>query len=208
MARRRTGRARQPATRRALREDARRTEGHRCPPRTSTCREPPASGWAGPRLRSAPERRPARHLLGRVAVVGSPDYFARHGKPRRPRDLARHTCISYRRITTGEVYRWQLSEGGKDLEIAVHGRLTVNDGDASLRAAIAGVGLAHLLESMARPAIADGRLVRVLAPYCPPFPGLFLYYPSRAQMPPKLSVLVEFLRWRRPRGSTERAASA
>jgi DNA-binding transcriptional LysR family regulator len=130
----------------------------------------------------------------RVAIVGSPDYFARHGTPRRPRDLAKHECINYRRITTGETYRWELTEGGKDLEIAVHGRLTVNDGDASLRAALAGVGLAHVLESVARQAITDGRLVRVLARYCPPFPGLFLYYPSRAQLAPKLAVLIDFLR--------------
>lgn len=134
----------------------------------------------------------------RSAIIGSPDYFARHGKPRRPRDLALHDCINYRRITTGETYRWELTEDGKDLEIAVHGRLTVNDGDASVRAAIAGVGLAYILESIARPALADGRLVRVLARYCPPFPGLFLYYPSRAHLAPKLAALIGFLRVRRP----------
>jgi len=135
----------------------------------------------------------------RSAIVGSPDYFARHAKPRRPRDLALHDCINYRRITTGETYRWELTEDGKDLEIAVHGRVTVNDGDASVRAAIAGVGLAYTLESIARPALTDGRLVRVLARYCPSFPGLFLYYPSRAHLAPKLAALVGFLRVRRPR---------
>jgi DNA-binding transcriptional LysR family regulator len=132
----------------------------------------------------------------RVAVVGSPAYFAARGKPKQPRDLHRHECLNYRRISSGEIYRWEFTENGKDIEIAVNGRLTLNDADALVDAALAGVGLAHTLESSVREHIDAGRLVRVLDAYCPPFPGLFLYYPSRVHLAPKLQVLVAFLKQR------------
>ncbi|NOU31440.1 MAG: LysR family transcriptional regulator [Polyangiaceae bacterium] len=135
----------------------------------------------------------------RAAIVGSPSYFERHPKPKRPRDLQHHDCINYRRIRTGEIYRWELTEDGKDVEIAVHGRVVVNDGDGMLRAAMAGAGLAYVFESVARPHIREGKLVRVLDAFCPPFPGLYLYYPSRANLAPKLQVLVDFLKQRAPR---------
>lgn len=128
------------------------------------------------------------------AVVGSPAYFASHRKPKRPRDLQDHECINYRRIARGEIYRWEFTEHGKDIEVSVHGRLTLNDGDAAIDAAVAGLGLANMMESLVREHIAQGRLIRVLEPYCPPYPGLFLYYPSRLQVAPKLQALIAFLR--------------
>jgi DNA-binding transcriptional LysR family regulator len=131
-----------------------------------------------------------------AAIVGSPAYFAIRGKPKRPRDLQQHDCINYRRIARREIYRWELSEGGKDIEIAVQGRFVVNDLDAQLGAALAGVGLAYTLESTVRAHLEAGRLVRVLEPFCPPFPGLYLYYPSRTNLAPKLQALVDFLRKR------------
>jgi DNA-binding transcriptional LysR family regulator len=130
------------------------------------------------------------------AIVGSPEYFAARGKPKRPRDLQQHDCINYRRIAKREIYRWEFTENGKDIEIAVDGRFTANDLDALVGAALAGVGLANVLESCVREQLADGRLVRVLEAFCPPFPGLYLYYPSRANLAPKLQVLVAFLQER------------
>jgi len=134
----------------------------------------------------------------RVAVVGSPAYFARKGaKPKHPRDLHEHDCISYRRITGGDIYRWEFTDKkGKDFDVAVHGRLLANDGHLMVRAAVEGVGLAHVLQSMVETELAETRLVRVLAEYCPPFPGYFLYYPSRTHATPKLRALVEFLKIR------------
>lgn len=144
----------------------------------------------------------------RSAVVAAPSYFATRPRPARPRDLQHHDCIAYRRIRSGEIYRWEFTEHGKDIEVAVQGRLIVNDGDAMLRAALAGVGLAYLLESAAREHVREGRLIRVLDAFCPPFPGLFLYYPSRAHLAPKLQVFIEFLRSRTglPRGRRPPAA--
>jgi DNA-binding transcriptional LysR family regulator len=139
------------------------------------------------------------------AVVGAPAYFAQHGKPKRPRDLQQHDCINYRRIARGEIYRWEFSESGKDIEIAVRGRFTANDLDAMIDAALAGVGLANVLASCVREELAAGRLLRVLEAHCPPFPGLFLYYPSRSQLSPKLQALIAFLKADQRAGSARKA---
>ncbi|MCY1053563.1 LysR family transcriptional regulator [Nannocystis sp. SCPEA4] len=133
----------------------------------------------------------------RSAVVGSPAYFAARGKPKHPRELLAHECINYRRVSSGAVYRWEFTDKGRDISLAVDGRLVTNEYDVMVRAALDGVGLAYLLENSVTEALVDKRLVRVLTAYCPPFPGLFLYYPSRTQVPPKLRALVEFLRARR-----------
>lgn len=152
---------------------------------------------AGIRLGETLERDMTAVRIGpdeRVAVVGSPSYFASRPRPKHPRDLHAHACINYRQITRGAVYRWEFTEDGKDFEIAVDGPLVVNDADLLVDAALRGVGLAHTLESTVREHVAEKRLVRVLEPFCPPFPGLYLYYPSRENVPPKLAALVAFLR--------------
>jgi DNA-binding transcriptional LysR family regulator len=134
----------------------------------------------------------------RMAVVSSPSYFAARPKPKHPRDLHAHDCINYRRRTLGVIYRWEFTENGKDFEIAVNGRMLLNDGDLMVCAALDGLGLAYVPESSVRQHIADKRLVRVLDVFCVPFPGFFLYYPSRAHIAPKLQALVDFLKLGRP----------
>jgi DNA-binding transcriptional LysR family regulator len=141
----------------------------------------------------------------RAAIVGSPAYFSVRGKPKRPRDLQQHDCINYRRIARQEIYRWEFTEDGKEIEIAVDGRFTANDLDALVGAALRGVGLAYILESCVREHIEAGELVRVLDAFCPPFPGLFLYYPSRVNLAPKLQVLVDFLKQRLPARAKRRS---
>jgi DNA-binding transcriptional LysR family regulator len=135
----------------------------------------------------------------RSVVVGSPAYFAERGMPEHPRDLLGHECINFRRVTSASLYRWEFTENGRDFQMAVHGRFTANDGTALQRAAERGIGLAYLLESSTRRSLAAGRLVQVLEPYCPSFPGFFIYYPSRANMPLKTRALVDFARKWRPR---------
>jgi len=76
----------------------------------------------------------------------------------------------------------------------VNGPLIVDDVDLVIRAALDGVGLAYLGEDRAAPHLATGALLRVLEPWCQPFPGFFLYYPSRRQQPAALSALIETLR--------------
>jgi DNA-binding transcriptional LysR family regulator len=130
----------------------------------------------------------------RAAIVASPQYFAARGKPKHPRELQAHDCLNYRGKTTGVVYRWEFTEDGKDFVVAVDGRVLLNDGELMLDAAVAGLGVAYVMDCAARPLLAKKRLVRVLEPFCQPFPGFFLYYPSRAQMAPKLRAFVEFFR--------------
>jgi DNA-binding transcriptional LysR family regulator len=130
----------------------------------------------------------------RSAVVGAPAYFAAHGKPKHPRDLHAHDCINVRQITRGGIYRWEFTEAGKDFEIAVDGRIIANEAGVVVRAACDGLGLAYVIESSVRAELADQRLVRVLEPYCPSFPGYYLYYSSRTHLAPKLRALVDFLK--------------
>ena len=129
----------------------------------------------------------------RPAIVGSPSYFESHLKPASPRDLLSHRCINYRHGSAG-VYRWEFDKGKQSLAVAVNGPLIVNDVEIMIRAAIDGVGLAFMSEERAAPHLASGALVRVLEDWCPPFPGFFLYYPSRRQLPAALSALIETLR--------------
>ena len=131
----------------------------------------------------------------RPAIVGSPGYFAAHKKPQSPRDLTKHRCINYRHGSTG-VYRWELDKGKESLSVAVEGPLIVDEVELIVRAALDGVGLAFMAEETAAPHLASGALVRVLADWCPPYPGFFLYYPSRRQLPAALGALIETLRYR------------
>lgn len=134
----------------------------------------------------------------RTAIVGSPAYFASHPVPRTPRDLAGHVCINYRWLKTGALFRWPFAKDGETLDVAVAGPLTMNDSGLTILAALNGAGLACTVEAQVADDIAAGRLVRVLEDWCPPFPGFFLYYPGRRQMPPALGVLIDFLRVRSP----------
>jgi DNA-binding transcriptional LysR family regulator len=129
----------------------------------------------------------------RVVVVGSPAYFATHGKPSHPSDLHAHDCVNLRK-TSGPVNRWRFIEDGKDLEIAVEGHIVTNDGGVLVDAALDGLGLTYVFESMVQKLVAEKRLVRVLDKYCPRIPGYFLYYPSRVNLAPKLKALVNFLK--------------
>ncbi len=152
---------------------------------------------AGIRLGETLERDMVAVRLGekqRAAVVGSAGYFAERGTPKHPRDLLEHECINYRMVTSRRLYEWEFTEAGKDFRIGVNGRLVCNDADLMLRAARDGVGIAYALESLVREELASGTLVRVLERYCEPFPGYYLYYPSRAHVAPKLRALIDFLK--------------
>ena len=129
----------------------------------------------------------------RPAIVGAPSYFAAHPKPTSPRDLLEHRCIRFRH--RGEsVYRWELDQGDESLTIAVNGPLILDDLDLMIQAALDGAGLTWVAEDHVAQHLASGALIRVLEDWCPPFPGFFLYYPSRKQQPAALTALVKTLR--------------
>src|SRR5271157_2214669 len=128
----------------------------------------------------------------RMAVVGSPAYFATTPKPRTPQDLAQHKCINLRLPTAGGLHAWELQKGRRELDVRVDGQLVFNDVPMMLRAAAAGFGLACVLDDQIAPMVADDRLIRVLEDWCPPFAG-HLYYPSRRQPSAAFSLLVDAL---------------
>ena len=132
----------------------------------------------------------------RMAVVGAPAYFKRHPPPKKPQDLTAHDCINIRLPTRGGIYAWEFEKRGRGLKVRVDGQLVFNNIGLRLNAVSAGLGLAYLPEDQVRKQIADGRLIRVLADWCPPFSGYHLYYPSRRQHAPAFAVLVEALRYR------------
>lgn len=135
-----------------------------------------------------------------MAIVGSPAYFERYGIPETPADLMRHNCLAYRFTSSGTIDRWTFTSPDSDERTVVFepkGRAVFNDDENMLNAALQGVGLIKYLDLCVRQQLADGRLVRVLAPWCRPFPGFYLYIPSRAQMPAKIRALMDFLIERR-----------
>lgn len=134
----------------------------------------------------------------RMAAVASPTYFSARGQPGTPHDLASHRCVNLRFPTHGGLYAWEFERDGRALNVRVAGQLIVNDIVLARQAARDGAGIAYLPEDYVRADMAEARLVRVLADWCPPFPGYYLYYPSRRQLSPAMSVLIEALRsWNR-----------
>ena len=133
----------------------------------------------------------------RMAVVGAPSYFERQPRPKRPQDLTTQNCINLRLPTFGGLYAWEFQKGRHELKVHVDGQLVFNSTGMILNAALAGFGLAYVPADLVQAGIAEGKLIRVLADWCPPFPGYHLYYPSRRQATPAFAVLVEALRYRR-----------
>ncbi|AVT60014.1 LysR family transcriptional regulator [Pectobacterium versatile] len=130
----------------------------------------------------------------RMAAVASPDYFAKHPIPDTPHELTQHQCINQRMVTSGGLYVWDFDQDGGDLNVRVDGQLTFNTSEHIVEAALAGFGIAFLPEEEFSPHIEEGRLIRVLEPWCAPFSGYYLYYPSRKQPSPAFSLVVDALR--------------
>ena len=127
----------------------------------------------------------------RFVVVGTPEYLARHGTPKRPEDLLRHDCITFRSTTTGALYAWELERGRRTWRVPVRGGLVMNDGIVCTAMAKLGLGLAYALEAMVSDELSSGQLQRVLEPFAPTVPGYFIYFPSRAQRSTPLRLFVE-----------------
>src|SRR6266436_1449636 len=128
-----------------------------------------------------------------LIIVGSPAYLARRGRPECPDDLRQHACLRLRR-SNGALASWSLNDNGRSIEIAVSGPLIANDFPTMLGAAIEGVGLAQVPEPIAAGAVTAGKLVRVLGPFAPMTPGVFLYYPGHRQIMPKLRAFIDHVK--------------
>ena len=132
----------------------------------------------------------------RMAVVGSPSYFAKRPKPKKPQDLTAHDCVNLRLPTYGGIYPWEFEKRGRALKVRVEGQLVFNNIAMRLKAVRAGLGLAYVPEDQVKADVAEDRLVRVLEDWCAPFSGYHLYYPSRRQPTQAFALLVEALRYR------------
>jgi DNA-binding transcriptional LysR family regulator len=129
----------------------------------------------------------------RRAIVGSPGYFKSHSLPVSPSDLREHKCIAFR-IGTSGIYRWDFKKGRQSVSVSVKGPVVLDDLEIMIRAALDGVGLALTFEDDVASLIGNGRLIRVLEDWCPPFPGFFLYFPSRKNQPIALKALIDAFR--------------
>ncbi|MGV6475941.1 LysR family transcriptional regulator [Azotobacter vinelandii] len=133
----------------------------------------------------------------RMVIVGAPSYLEKHPPPKAPSDLTEHECINMRFSMRGGVYAWELKKGKRNLQVRVEGSWTFNCIYPVIEAALAGFGLAYMPEELARAHIKGGRLLPVLKDWCPTFPGLHIFFASRRQSSPALSLIVEALRYRR-----------
>lgn len=132
----------------------------------------------------------------RMAVVGSPAYFAGRSKPMSPQDLTDHNCINMRLPTYGGLFPWEFEKDDREVKVRVDGQLVFNTIRQRLDSALQGLGLAYMPEDVAAPCIASGELVRVLEDWCPPFSGYHLYYPSRRHASPAFSMFLDAVRFK------------
>ncbi len=143
----------------------------------------------------------------RMVVVGSPDYFARCGRPAIPADLVGHACFRLR-WPSGALLPWEFEHEGRTLRVEVTGPLIVDEVLVQHRAVLDGAGLAYVLEHHVAEDLASGALETVLDAWCPPFPGFHLYYPSRRQISPALRAFIDHMRVRGGGAETNRAPMA
>jgi len=130
----------------------------------------------------------------RMAVVASPNYFASNPPPKKPQDLLNHRCIDIRFPTLGGVQVWEFEKRGRTVNVRVEGQMIVNTSAHVPAAAVSGLGIAYLPEEEFAPHIEEGRLIKVLADWCPPFSGYHIYYPSRRLPTPAFTLVLQALR--------------
>lgn len=150
---------------------------------------------AGIRLAEAvPKDMVAIPVMGdvRFAAIASPEYFERREYPIVPQDLYTHDCIRFR-FDSGAIYRWEFERQGVVERINVSGPLTLSEQPMMVEAAIDGIGIAFVPDHLAKDALEDGRLKRVLEDWCPAMPGLCLYYSGRRHVSSGLRALIKVL---------------
>ena len=130
----------------------------------------------------------------RLVTVAAPRYLAGRTAPRVPADLMHHRCLNVR--LGGGLYRWEYAHKGRRMDIQVDGALIARDGDTLLSAIRSGAGIGLAFESQVQDDLDAGCLVPLLKPWWPSFPGFYLYHPSRAHVPRKLSAFIDFMRQR------------
>jgi len=129
----------------------------------------------------------------RFAAVASPDYLARRGAPKHPRDLFEHTCIRHR-FDSGRETMWEFEKDGEVVKVKPSGPLIANALEIEMQAALDGIGVIATFEDVSREHLQSGALVEILADWQQPFSGPYLYYPSRRHMPTPLRAFVDWVK--------------
>jgi DNA-binding transcriptional LysR family regulator len=132
----------------------------------------------------------------RMLAVASPTYLIEHVIPQHPQELIQHNCIKVRQSTAGGLYVWEFEKDGQELRVRVDGQLTFDSSYPMVDAALNGLGIAFVPDDLVNEHIAEGRLIPLLEDWSPPFPGYYIYYPSRHQNSPAFKMIVEALRIR------------
>ncbi len=141
----------------------------------------------------------ARRLApNRIVVCGAPAYFAAHGRPRTPRDLAHHNCLLYTYLSTANRWHFVGPRGAESVEAS--GNFRANNGDALQAAARAGVGLVQMPTFIGGGDLASGALETVLERYEDRTTSIWAVYPTTRHLSPKVRVFLDFLaaRFERP----------
>lgn len=128
-----------------------------------------------------------------LIIVAAPAYLKKHGKPKAPADLLAHDCICAR-LPSGSMMRWEVQKAGEQSWVNVSGRLILGTAELTLKAAVAGAGIAYVLARDAEPLVKAGKLVQLLADWTPPFAGICLYYPRQHLPTATFRAFVDFLK--------------
>ncbi|HMQ19213.1 MAG TPA: LysR family transcriptional regulator [Sphingopyxis sp.] len=129
----------------------------------------------------------------RIVAVATPAYFAAHGRPETPEDLRDHRCVRFR-MASGAIMPWTFEKGNREYEVGVTGPVIVNDWIAAMVAMRAGVAMSMMPEPMAEAMVRSGEIEPALTGYAASTSGLFLYYPGRKQVMPKLRAFIDYVR--------------
>ncbi|GAB6261890.1 hypothetical protein PSSHI_21330 [Photobacterium sp. R1] len=132
-----------------------------------------------------------------MAVVATPEYWKKSGKPQTPGELVNHNCINIRLPTYGGVYAWEFEKGSKVINVNVKGQVVMTSSQGRLEASLAGLGVTYIPEDLVQTHLDSGRRERVLDDWCAPFDGYYLYYANRQLSSPAFKLLVEALRYPR-----------
>jgi DNA-binding transcriptional LysR family regulator len=130
----------------------------------------------------------------RVMAVAAPSYLARHPAPATLEDLHAHNCVRLRWDWDGSIQPWVFENAGRRVEIPVDGSLILNDMHLVLNAVLDGIGIGYISESLISTRISNGQLVPLLGDWCGYISGVYLYYPSRRQVPGPLRAFIDFMR--------------
>lgn len=131
-----------------------------------------------------------------MMIVAAPSYFEWHAVPATVQELMKHNCINLRLASSGGLYAWELRHEGRDLEVQVRGQTVFTNVYHMLNAALSGIGITYLPESLVGPYLKSGRLVSVMPDWCSVFPGLHAYYPSRRQASRALALVIDAIRYK------------